>query len=130
MVINIKKILLFLCLFFLFNTLEIDSDSDKKLIYNNLNIYDEDYYRVYFYDVNNYILDDILNNLNIRVLSYIIDGKKYYARNIQELFDSFTKDKILSEKIYYEKYGVYIDGVNIVCNKEELIKLSKLINMY
>ena len=60
----------------------------------------------------------------------IIDGKKYYARNIQELFDSFTKDKILSEKIYYEKYGVYIDGVNIVCNKEELIKLSKLINMY
>jgi len=130
MVINIKKILLFLCLFFLFNTLEIDSDSDKKLIYNNLNIYDEDYYRVYFYDVNNYILDDILNNLNIRVLSYIIDGKKYYARNIQELFDSFTKDKLLSEKIYYEKYGIYIDGVNIVCNKEELIKLSKLINMY
>ena len=52
MVINIKKILLFLCLFFLFNTLEVDSNSDKVLVHSMSYIYDEDYYSVYFMSVN------------------------------------------------------------------------------
>lgn len=127
--IYIKKILIFLCLFFLFNTLEIDSDSDKQLIYDKKNIHEESNHIVYFRNTNSNELRDITDILNIRILSYIIDGKKYYARDIDELENIYLKDKSLSEKIYYEDKGIYIDGINIVCENNELIKLENLIDI-
>lgn len=130
MVINIKKILLFLCLFFLFNTLEIDSNSDKVVIYDKVNLYDESVFKIYFDNVSSYELDSVLSNLNIRVLSYIIDEKRYYARSTRELMENYTKDLSINEKIYYDRYGLNIDGINAVCNNLDLIKLEELINIY
>ena len=128
--IYIKKILIFFCFFFLFNTLEIDSNSDKVLLYDKSKIHEENNYKVYFRNTNSKELNELLNILDIRVLSYIIDDKKYYARNIDELTNIYLKDKSLSEKIYYESNGFYIDGVNIVCENNELIKLENLTNVY
>ena len=85
MVIIIKKILLSLCLFFLFNTLEIDSNYDKSLVYDKNNLYEEDDHIIYFYDMDNNKLKSIINKLNIEVLSYTIDDKVYYANNIDDL---------------------------------------------
>ncbi len=130
MVINIKKILLFLCLFFLFNTLEIDSNSDKVVIYDKVNLYDESVFKIYFDNVSSYELDSVLSNLNIRVLSYIIDEKRYYARSTRELMENYTKDLSINEKIFYDRYGLNIDGINAVCNNLDLIKLEELINIY
>ncbi len=130
MVIIIKKILLFFCIFFLFNTLEVDSNSNKNLFYDRNNIYEENHYTVYFNNANSIELEEVLNNLNIRVLSYIIDDKKYYARNIDELVRLYSKDKSLYEKVYYENNGINIDGINIVSQNIELIKLEKIISVY
>ncbi len=130
MVINIKKILLFICLFFLFNTLEIDSNSDKILLYNKGDLYQEEYHKVYFYNTNSKELKNILNILDIDVLSYIIDDKKYYASNIDELTQKYIKDKSIEEQIYYDEYGIKIDSINIKCVNNELLKLEKLVNIY
>lgn len=130
MVINIKKILLFICLFFLFNTLEIDSNSDKILLYNKGELYQEENHKVYFYNTNSKELKSILNILDIEVLSYIIDDKKYYAKDIDELTQKYIKDKSVEEQIYYDEYGIKIDGINIKCVNNELLKLENLVNIY
>ena len=122
--------MIFLTFFFLFNTLEIDSNSDKVLLYDKNKIHDEIVRKIYFYNINSNDLENVLNQLNIKVLSYIIDDKKYYANSISELTDKFLIDKKLSDKIYYEKYGFYIDAINVVCETKELIKLEKLTNIY
>ena len=120
----IKKIILFFCLFFLFNTLEIDSNSDKTLFYDKKNIYEEGYHKIYFINTNSIELESIINKLNIRVLSYIIDGEKYYARDMNELIDNYVSSKNINEKIYYLNNGIIIDGINVVCQNSELIKLE------
>lgn len=117
-------------MFFLFNTLEVDSNSNKTLFYDRNNLYEENHYTVYFINTNSIELEKVLNTLNIRVLSYIINDKKYYARNIDEIVSIYSKDKSLYEKTYYEKNGINIDGINIVSQNIELIKLEKNINIY
>ncbi len=129
-VINIKKILLFICFFFLFNTLEIDSNSDKILLYNKGDLYQEEFHKVYFYNTNSKELKSFLNILDIEVLSYIVDDKKYYASNIDELTQKYIKDKSIEEQIYYNEYGIKIDGINIKCINNELLKLENLTNVY
>lgn len=121
----IKKILLFLCLFFPFNVLEVNSNDDKTLIYEKENLYEEDYYKVYFDKINSNKLKEIIDDLDIKVISYIVDDKKYYANDIDELVNKYIKDKNLYEKIYYESRGIYIDGISIICDKNDLIKLEK-----
>ena len=128
--INIKKLLLFFCLFFLFNTLEIDSNNTKILLYDRNNIDFEDYFKIYFNNTNTNELKEVLPNYNIRILSYIIDDKKYYARNIDELVSIYTRSKSLEEKIYYDNYGIKVDGINAMCEARELIKLEKVIHFY
>ena len=125
-----KKVLFFLCFFFLFNTPELDSNTSKQIIYDKNLTYDEKNYKVYFIYMNSNELDNILNKLDIRVLSYIIDDKKYYARSIDELVNNYIKDKNLSDKIYYEKYGIKIDGINIISNTYELNKLESMTDIF
>ena len=126
----IKKILLSLCLFFLFNTLEIDSNYDKSLVYDKNNLYEEDDHIIYFYDMDNNKLKSIINKLNIEVLSYTIDDKVYYANNIDDLENKYLKDKSLDEIVYYLEYGFNIDSIHVLCVNNELIKLEKIANIY
>lgn len=130
LVIIIKKIILFSSLFFLFNISEIDSNSDKLLLYNKNDTFDENIYNIYFYDTSIDELERALNILKISVLSYIIDGKKYYVRNIKELKELYLKDKSIEEKIYYEKYSFLVDGISVYCINDELLKLESLVNVY
>ena len=128
--IYIKKIILFLCLFFAFNTLEINSNEYKSLFYDKENLFEEGYYHIYFNSLNSNKLNNILLNSNITVLSYIVDDKKYYADDINELVEKYIKDKSLEEKIYYLDRGIYIDGINIICDKNELIDLENIVHVY
>ena len=130
MVIIIKKILLSLCLFFLFNTLEIDSNYDKSLVYDKNNLYEEDDHIIYFYDMDNNKLKSIINKLDIEILSYTIDDKVYYANNIDDLENKYLKDKSLDEIVYYLEYGFNIDSIHVLCVNNELIKLEKIANIY
>lgn len=124
------KIFSFFILFFLFNTLHIDSNSTKRLIYDINDLYDNKYNVIYFVDTDSNELREILNDLNIEVLSYIIDDKKYYVRNIEELEEIYLKNKNLEEKILYQINGFKIDGISTVCTNEKLIELDKLLEIY
>ncbi len=126
----IKKILLFFSLFFLFNTLEIDSNSDKALLYDKNLLYEESYHDIYFNKINSNELEKIINKLNINVLSYIIDNKKYYANNIVDLLYKYINQKSLKDKIYFEHNGILIDGISLKCTNEVLIELEKYLNIY
>ena len=128
--INIKKYILTIILCSLFNIQTIDSNSDKLTLYNKDNIYEEEVFKIYFVNTTSKDLESILNILDINVLSYIIDDKKYYARDLNDLYEKYTKDKTLQDKIYYEKYGIKIDGINIKCQINELIKLDNLVDIY
>ena len=128
--INIKKFLLFICLFFPFNILEVNSNDNKVLLYEKENLYEEDYYNIYFDKINSKVLTNVIDNSNILVISFIIDDKKYYAESIDELVDKYISDKSLEEKIYYESRGIYIDSINVICDKNELLKLEKETRFY
>lgn len=126
----ILKTLIFITLFIVFNINEIDSNSDKVLHYNKTDIHLEDTFKVYFKSLNSNELDNILKYVNVDVMNYIIDDKKYYVRNIKELIKTFIKDKSVEEKIYYELNGIKIDGITITCEVNELMKLEKLTKVY
>ena len=126
----ILKTLIFITLFIVFNINEIDSNSDKVLYYDKTDIHLEDTFKVYFKSLNSNELDNILKYVNVEVMNYIIDDKKYYARNINELTKTFIKDKSIEEKIYYELNGIKIDGITITCEVNELMKLEKLTKVY
>ena len=123
------KLLTFIILF-IFNILHIDSNSTKRLIYDINDNYDNKLNTVYFINLNTNNLEEKMNAFDIQILSYIIDNKKYYARNIEKLKEQFFKDKTLEEKIYYETYGIKIDGLNIVCTNNELMKLDTIFGIY
>lgn len=129
MVISLK-IFYFFILFFLFNTPHIDSNSSKRLIYDPNDLYLRDYNKIYFVNTNTNKLRESLNGLDIEILSYIIEDKKYYARNIDELEEIYLKDKNFEEKIIYEINGIKIDAINVTCKTSELIKLEKKIDIY
>ena len=63
-------------------------------------------------------------------MNYIVEDKKYYARNINELVKTFIKDKSIEDKIYYELNGIKIDGITITCEVNELMKLENLTKVY
>lgn len=127
----IYKMLYFLLLFFVYNIESIDSNSDKILLYDTVNIHDENTFSIYFKDiVNSYDLDSKLKNYNIEVLSYIIDDKKYYARNTIDLINKYVLDKNMEEKIYYKLNGIVIEGINVKCENIEIIKLSSVEKIY
>lgn len=117
------------CLFFLFNISDIDSESEKKLIYDVSNLYEEDNHLIYFKDLNS---NDIykFKKYNIQILSYLIDGKKYYARNNEILVNEYTKEMNQEKKALYKINGVKINALNVVCTVEELIKIEHDFNIY
>lgn len=117
------------CLFFLFNISDIDSESEKKLIYDVSNLYEEDNHLIYFKDLNS---NDIykFKKYNIQILSYLIDGKKYYARNNEILVNEYTKEMNQEKKVLYKINGVKINALNVVCTVEELIKIEHDFNIY
>jgi hypothetical protein len=117
------------CLFFLFDIYEIDSESEKKLIYDTSKLYEEDNYLIYFKDLNSKELDR-LKNYNIDILSYLIGDEKYYARNSQALIKEYTKDMNMENKILYEINGVKINALNVVCTVEELINIERDFKIY
>ena len=106
MVINIKKniikLLFMLTIFLTFNIGEIDSNSDKILYYDRSNLNYIDTFKIYFKDTNSYSLNNSLKKTNIQVISYTIDNKKYYARNIEELIKQYTKNLNNELKVYYD----------------------------
>ncbi len=124
-----KKIILIICLF-IFNITTLNSNSSKELLYDNKLSYDEKKYSIYFVNTNSKELSKILKYSNIKILSYIIDDKKYYSRSISELEDIYTKEMNISEKIYYENYGIKIDGINVMSNTYELKYLDSLLDIY
>lgn len=126
----ILKTLIFITLFIVFNINEIDSNSDKILYYDKTDIHVEDTFKVYFKSINSNELDDILKYVNVDVMNYIVEDKKYYARNINELVKTFIKDKSIEEKIYYELNGIKVDGITITCEVNELMKLENLTKVY
>lgn len=117
------------CLFFLFNISDIDSESEKKLIYDVSKLYEEDNHLIYFKDLNS---NDIykFKKYNIQILSYLIDGKKYYARNNEILVNEYTKKMNQEKKALYKINGVKINALNVVCTVEELIKIEHDFNIY
>lgn len=128
----IKKILLkifvLFIFFFLFDINKIDSNSDKALIYSTKDIYEEDYYTIYFKNFNSDDMEKI-QLFDIEVLSYIIDDKKYYLSN-ESIVDVYTENMSIDEKSYYDLYGVKIDGLNVVCEVNELMKLENVLKIY
>ncbi len=126
----ILKTLIFITLFIVFNINEIDSNSDKVLYYDKTDIHVEDTFKVYFKSINSNELDDILKYVNVDVMNYIVEDKKYYARDINELVKTFIKDKSIEDKIYYELNGIKIDGITITCEVNELMKLENLTKVY
>lgn len=117
------------CLFFLFDIYEIDSESEKKLIYDTSKLYEEDNYLIYFKNLNSKELDR-LKNYNIDILSYLIGDERYYARNSQALIKEYTKDMNMENKILYEINGVKINALNVVCTVEELINIERNFKIY
>lgn len=117
------------CLFFLFDIYEIDSESEKKLIYDTSKLYEEDNYLIYFKDLNSKELDR-LKKYNVDILSYLIGDERYYARNSQALIKEYTKDMNMENKILYEINGVKINALNVVCTVEELINIERDFKIY
>ena len=117
------------CLFFLFDIYEIDSEREKKLIYDTSKLYEEDNYLIYFKDLNSKELDR-LKNYNVDILSYLIGDERYYARNSQALIKEYTKDMNMENKILYEINGVKINALNVVCTVEELINIERDFKIY
>lgn len=126
----ILRTFIFISLFLVFNINEIDSNSDKVLHYDKTDIHVEDTFKVYFKSINSNELDDILKYVNVDVMNYIVEDKKYYARDINELVKTFIKDKSIEDKIYYELNGIKIDGITITCEVNELMKLENLTKVY
>ena len=134
MVIIIKAIIKIFLIFILFLTYDIDSidsNTSKITLIDRVNIHDENTFNIYFKKaINSYNLDNLLNTYIIRINSYIIDDKKYYAKGTYDLIKVYTQNKSLEEKIYYEINGINIEGLNITCENNELIKLSSVEKIY
>ena len=124
------KIIIFIIFFFLFNTLHIDSNSTKRLIYNVTDLYDVKYNTIYFVDVNSNDLSNLVNSLNLEITTYIVNDKKYYVRNIEELLDEYTQNKSLEEKLFDRINGIKIDGIKLKCSNEELLEIEKWFKIY
>lgn len=130
MVICIKKFLCFIIFFFLFNLNHIDSNSNKRLIYNSDDIYDVGSFKVYFINSSTDDLREVFDILDLNITSYTINGKKYYARNIDILENEFLKNKTKDEILYYMEHGIKVDKINVVCTINEIMKLENMVDIY
>jgi len=127
----IYRVLLIFSLFFLFNLNEIDSNSGKMVFYDKVNIHDENKFKIYFKEnINSYDLNNIIKNYNLDIINYIIDNQEYYAKDVYDLISKYTIDKYHEEKIYYEINGINIDGLTVICENDEIRRLSLVEKIY
>lgn len=125
-----KKILFFFILFFIFNTLEIESNSDKYLVYNKNDVYDTGSFKVFFYNANSEKLNEFIKENNIIVKYYIVDEEKYYVRSIDKLISLYTKNMSDNDRVYYLYNGINIDGVCVNTSVEKLLLLEREFKIY
>lgn len=124
------KIFSFFIFFFLFNTIHIDSNSSKRLIYDQNDLYDSNYNTIYFVNANSNDIRKILNYLNLEAMTYIVEDKKYYVRNVDILLEVYTENKSLEEKLLDEINGIRIDAIRVKCTNAELIEIDKWFDIY
>lgn len=128
---SIYKLLLIFLSFFVYDLNIVDSNNEKIVLYDTVNIHDENNFAIYFKDnINSYDIEDLLLGYNIKINSYIIDSKKYYAKDSLSLINVYTNNLSNEEKIYYKNKGINIEGLNITCENNELMKLSSNIKIY
>lgn len=132
MVVTIKKIIVFILFIFfafIFDISEIDSNSDKYLLYDK---YEEnlEYYTLYFRNINSHELKHILKIVKPEIIYYIINNKKYYVRNMDILYDKYTENMPLENKILYDIKGYKIDGIRVFSSVEKLSLIEKLTDVY
>ena len=128
---SIYKLLLIFLSFFVYDLNVVDSNNEKIVLYDTVNIHDENNFAIYFKDnINSYDIEDLLLGYNIKINSYIIDSKKYYAKDSLSLINAYTTNLSNEEKIYYKNKGINIEGLNITCENNELMKLSSNIKIY
>lgn len=125
-----KKILFFFILFFMFNTLEIESNSDKYLIYDREDIYDTGSFEVFFYDADSERLNKFIKENNIIVKYYIVDRKKYYVRSIDKLIILYVSEMNSNDRIYYLNSGIKIDGICVNTSVSKLMLLEEEFKVY
>lgn len=125
-----KKILFFFILFFIFNTLEIESNSDKYLVYNKNDVYDTGSFKVFFYNANSEKLNEFIKENNIIVKYYIVGEEKYYVSSIDKLISLYTKDMSDNDRVYYLYNGINIDGVCVNTSVEKLLLLEREFKIY
>lgn len=117
-------------LLFLFNIESIDSNADKIVSIDTSNIHNEEYYKIYFKNLNSNDFYKVLSVSNIDILSYLVDDEIYYAKNINDLLYEYTLDKTKEEKAYADIHGIKIDGLTIICEVKDLIELDNVVNFY
>lgn len=129
MVVNLK-IFSFFIFFFLFNTIHIDSNSSKRLIYNQNDLYESNINTIYFVNANSNDIRKILDYLNLEATTYIVEDRKYYVRNVDILLEVYNKNKSLEDKLFNEINGIKIDGIKVKCTNAELIEIDKWFDIY
>lgn len=101
------------------------------VFYDKVNIHDENKFKIYFKEnVNSYDLNNIIKNYNLDIINYIIDDQEYYAKDVYDLLSKYTIDKYHEEKIYYEINGINIDGLTVICENDEIRRLSLVEKIY
>lgn len=113
-------------MFFIFDLEEINSNSDKKLLYNLNNIHEENYYKIYLKNVNTIKLKEIINILDLDIISYGIDKDVYYSKNIDLLLKDYSKNLSLEDKLNYEIKGINVDFITTRCEIDKIIKLEDM----
>ena len=129
MVVNLN-LFSFFVFFFLFNTIHIDSNSSKRLIYNQNDLYESNKNTIYFVNANSYDIRKILDYLNLEATTYIVEDKIYYVRNVDILLEVYNKNKSLEDKLFNEINGIKIDGIKVNCTNAELIEIDKWFDIY
>lgn len=112
-----RKIVFLILIFFVFDISHIDSNSDKNLHYSMNEIYSKKYYSLYFVDMYSDVLKNKLKIIDCDIYSYIIDGKKYYFRDIDDLINDFGE-------------SIKIDGINVFCDVYNLMKFKNISSIY
>lgn len=125
----IINILIIFNSFFILDLPNIDSNTDKTLSFNRYDLYEKEYRTIYFVNLNTNNFKEY-DFKNLIIYSYVINDKTYYAHNIENLIENYTKNMTLEDKIYYKVNGVKIEAMNVACNNKDIIDLEKIIDIY
>lgn len=108
----------------------IDSNSIKNIIYDYNDLYNNKYQTIYFKNMTTNTLEKIVNNKNLNILSYIIDDKKIYAKDIENLENEIKKEMSIEEQSIINIHGIKVDGISLLCTPNDIINLKKEIDIF